>query len=98
MIILELNAAFDLTLYALSPGDEVFVPTGLFPNLPASQKLATTLSWAKMKLTKSTKRMIMKKGENDEDKCNDTVGYVYGGIFKMIYEKFCMILALNISS
>ena len=33
----------------------------------------------------------MKKGENDEDTCNDTVGYVYGGIFKMIYEKFCMI-------
>ena len=72
---LELNSNFDLNLYVLNPGDEVFVPVFLWPNYPAEQRIRKSLAWSKIDLTKTSEKL--KKGT-----CNDTSGYVYGGKIK----------------
>ena len=72
IIWLELNSNFDLNLYVINPGDEIFVPAFLFPNYPAQQSLRKTLEWKQIKLTKESTRM-------EKETCNDASGYVFGG-------------------
>lgn len=75
---LELNAKFNLKLYAINPGDEVFAPMFVWPNYPPEQKLDRMLAWTQIWLTKETK---LRKG----DECNNTHGYVFGGILSTSY-------------
>ena len=69
-----MNAKFDYTLYVIPPGEEIFVPNGLYPTLPATTILRKTLSYTIMHLKKQTS---VKQGEY----CNDTKGYKYGGMY-----------------
>ena len=72
VIWLELNSEFDLNLYLLNSGEQIFVPVNMFPIKPVKKHLPRNLVWAKLSLAKQTLRS--KTGE-----CNGTVGYVYGG-------------------
>ena len=69
---LELNAKFDLKLYVINPGDEVFAPMFIWPKNPPVQKLDSMIEWAEIKLTKESK--VTKR-----DECSNTYGYVFGG-------------------
>ena len=69
-----MNAKFDYTLYVIPPGEEIFVPNGLYPTLPATTILRKTLTYTIMHLKKQTS---VKQGEY----CNATKGYKYGGMY-----------------
>ena len=69
---LELNSNFDLKLYVINRGDEIFVPTGMWPNYPTEQKIRKTLAWVEINLMKESQMMQL-------ETCNDTISYVYGG-------------------
>ena len=79
MIWLELNSEFDLNLYLINPGDQIFVPVSLFPIKPVKKHLSRSLVWAQILVTKQTTRS--KTGD-----CNDTVDYVYGGKMTVNFE------------
>ena len=79
IIWLELKANFDLRLFVIVPGDEVFIPPDCFPKhtqrtleYPAKQHLSKTLAYSQIQLSKQTH--VEQSGS-----CNRTDGYVYGG-------------------
>ena len=71
---MELNANFDLKLYLVNPGDEVFAPMNIWPISPPEQRLSSKNEYMQIELTKESK--ILKKN------CNNDMDYVYGGIIK----------------
>ena len=68
---MELNAKFDLKMYLINPGDEVFAPMNIWPISPPEQRLSSKNEYIQIELTKESK--VSKKN------CNNFVGYVYGG-------------------
>ena len=72
---LELNSEFDLNLYVINPGDDIFAPFFHFPTPPTKQHLSKNLAWTQIMLTKETKETKRNKNET----CNGNNGYVYGG-------------------
>ena len=73
---IELNAGFDLSMYVVNPGDDIFAPFFLFPVDPIKTYLSQNIAWTQIRLIKETKR------ENSK-KCNNTKGYLYGGKIKL---------------
>ena len=73
---IELNAGFDLSMYVVNPGDDIFAPFFLFPVDPIKTHLSQNIAWTQIRLIKETKR------ENSK-KCNNTKGYLYGGKIKL---------------
>ena len=71
VIFLELNAKFDLKIYLINPGDEVFVPLNIWPINPPEQILSSKNEYIQIELKKESKV----SGKN----CNDSLDYVYGG-------------------
>ena len=61
---LELNAKFDLKLYVINKGDEVFAPMFVWTKYPPEQKLDRKMAWAEIQLTKESK--VTKR-----DECED---------------------------
>ena len=68
---MELNAKFDLKMYLINPGDEVFAPMNIWPISPPEQRLSSKNEYIQIELTKESK--VSKKN------CNNVVDYVYGG-------------------
>ena len=62
-------------------GDDVFIPTFIWPQnprrqiaYPATHRFGTSLQYVQLQLTKQSNKQFSKP-------CNDTNGYVYGGTF-----------------
>ena len=68
---MELNAKYDLKIYLINPGDEVFAPLNIWPISPQEQRLSSKNEYMHIRLTKESK--VSKKN------CTDVEGYVYGG-------------------
>ena len=69
---LELISKSNLNLYLIEPGNEIFIPTFVWPKNPTVQVLKPDHAWVDMKLTKT--KTSLRKGT-----CNNDQGYVYGG-------------------
>ena len=68
---MELNAKFDLKIYVINPGEEVFVPLNIWPINPPEQQLSSKNEYIHMEFQKESK--VSRK------KCNDSLDFVYGG-------------------
>ena len=68
---MELNANFDLKIYLINPGDEIFAPMNIWPISPPEQRLSSKNVYSQIELIKESK--ISRKN------CTDDVDYVYGG-------------------
>ena len=73
VIWLEVNANFNLKIYFIDPGDEIFAPLNVWPVSPHEQWLSNMQEYTQIRLTKKSK--VTKK-----DDCIPTPDYVYGGI------------------
>ena len=76
---LEVKAISDFDLYVVDPGEEVFIPSFIWPNhpqrilsYPAVKRLRRTLSYSTIQLTKQSYA-------DKSDSCNGTKSYIYGG-------------------
>ena len=83
-----MKAEYDVNLYVILPGDEVFIPADFFPkhpqrllSYPPKQHLSKTLAYAQVQLTK---QVHMKQSES----CDSTTGYVYGGKIQTLCKTF----------
>ena len=75
-----MNAKFDLKIYLLNPGDEIFAPMNIWPKTPQEQRLSKMNEYVQIRLTKESKLL------NKKEKCNSSHTYVYGGKkFQRIY-------------
>ena len=72
IIWLEVNANFNLKIYFINPGDEIFAPLNVYPTSPQEQRLSNTNEYTQIRLTKKSK--VTKK-----DECEADPDYVYGG-------------------
>ena len=68
---LELNAKFDLKLYLLDPGDEVFAPMNIWPIKPIELRISKKNVYAQIEVKKQSRI-----AQND---CTAVVDYHYGG-------------------
>lgn len=68
---MELNANFDLKIYLINPGDEIFAPMNIWPISPPEQRLSSKYVYSQIELIKESK--ISRKN------CTNDVDYVYGG-------------------
>ena len=71
VIFMELNAKFDLKIFLINPGDEIFVPMNIWPISPPEQQLRSKNEYIQIELKKESK--VSRKN------CNDSLDYVYGG-------------------
>ena len=71
----ELNSEYDLHMFVINPGDDIFIPFFLFPITPVNTYLSQDLAWTQIRLTKETKRERSIK----DKPCNDKDDYIYGG-------------------
>ena len=71
-IFLEFYSQYDLRIYLLNPGDEIFAPMNVWPINPQEMKLDTKYEYIQIELTKG------KKVTNNEE-CNNSLTYAYGG-------------------
>ena len=71
---MELNANFDLKIYLINPGDEIFASMNIWPISPPEQRLSSKNVYSQIELTKESK--ISRKN------CTDDVDYVYGGKYE----------------
>ena len=76
VIWLEVNANFNLKIYFINPGDEIFSPLNVWPVKPTEHSLSKLNEYTGMKLTKKSK---VKKS----DECEADPTYVYGGKYIM---------------
>jgi hypothetical protein len=72
VIWLEVNANYNLKIYFINPGDEIFAPLNVWPISPHEQRLSNKNEYTQIRLTKKSK--VSKK-----DECEDTPKYAYGG-------------------
>ena len=73
VIWLEVIANFNLKIYFIEPGDEIFTPLNIWPLSPYEQRLSNMHEYTQIRLTK--KSTVTKK-----DDCIPEPDYVYGGI------------------
>ena len=74
---MELNANFDLKIYLMNPGDEVFAPMNIWPIIPREQRLSSKNVYSQIELTKFSKKSLQSRY------CNSQVDYFYGGKIKI---------------
>ena len=72
VIWLEVNAKFNLKIYFLTPGDEIFAPMNVWPITPQEHRVSKMNEYTQIRLTKKSK--MTKKGE-----CEAAPNYEYGG-------------------
>ena len=70
---MELNAKFDLKIYVINPGEEVFVPLNVWPINPPEQLLSSKNEYIHIEFRKESKVSW--------NNCNDSLDFVYGGKF-----------------
>ena len=75
---MELNAKFDLKMYFINPGDEVFAPMNIWPINPPEQRLSRKNEYVQIELNKESK--VSRKN------CSDSLDYVYGGKNTLLYK------------
>ena len=68
-----MKTKLELNVYIIDRGDEVFIPNFMFPKNPPSQRLSKTNAYATMHVKKQSNVV-------QRESCNDTTGYVYGGM------------------
>ena len=69
---MEVNAKFNLKIYFLNPGDEIFAPLHVWPISQQEHRLSNMNEYTQMRLTKKSKM-------TKSDECDATPNYVYGG-------------------
>ena len=87
---MELKAGVDLRLYLIDPGNEIFAPMWVWKFIPTQQQLRKTDEWIEIRLSKEVTVV-------DQNDCNTTKEYVYGGILSMVLNIYVMLL-LNITN
>ena len=70
-LFMELNANFNLKIYFMNPGDEIFAPINTWPLQPQEKHLTNDIQLMQIELNKET-RISKKECIADED-------YKYGG-------------------
>ena len=88
VIWLELNADFNLKIYLINPGDEIFAPFNIWPISPQEKKLRKMNEYTEIRLIKQSKVSNKKK-----DDCNPSPEYVYGGTKSISFNMNFKILA-----
>ena len=71
---LELTTKYDLRLYLIEPGNEIFIPAFLWTKVPTLQPLKRSLTFINIKVHKRNK--LLKKGT-----CEQRDNRKYAGIF-----------------
>ena len=72
IIWLEVNANFNLKIYFINPGEEIFAALNVWPVNPIVHSLSMLNEFTQIRLTK--KSNVLKN-----DKCEADPTYVYGG-------------------
>ena len=67
-----MNAKFNVNIYFISPGDEIFATMNVWPISPKELRLSNMNHYTHLRLTKKSK--VTKK-----DECEAASNYVYGG-------------------
>ena len=70
---LELTTKYDLRLYLIEPGNEIFIPAFLWTKVPTSQPLKRSLTFMTIKVHRRDK--LLKKGT-----CGQRNNHKYAGI------------------
>ena len=70
---MEVNAKYNLKIYFIGPGDEIFAPLNIWPISPQEQRLSNINEYTQIRLTKKSK-------VTKNDDCIASPNYVYGGI------------------
>ena len=75
-------------------GDDVFIPSFIWPQnprrqiaYPATHRFGTALQYVQLQLTKQSNKQFSKP-------CNDTKVYVYGGKFNIFDQQICQLFYL----
>ena len=69
---LLLNAKKALELNMIHPGEEIFVPMGIWPNTPVKLNFRRDRNFARFRMEKGLYK--------SKDKCHESKEYIYGGI------------------
>ena len=80
IIWLELNAELELDLYMINHGDEVFIPGISYPKHPNRRSPYPTKRRLRKDLVYTQLELIQQSNVKHSNSCNETIGYVYGGI------------------
>ena len=65
-------------MYIVHPGEEIFVPLGIWPNSPVKLEFRRDRDFARFRLEKGLYK--------SKEKCNESIDYIYGGTYP-IYGK-----------
>jgi len=62
-------------MYIVNPGEEIFVPLGIWPNSPVKLEFRRDRDFARFRLEKGLYK--------SKEKCNESIDYIYGGTHPM---------------